>query len=107
MEETIMSVEAVSEGEGRFSKAQQAAAEKLTALVGKVVDNGVGPILGSQAYAGDRFTRAHTGERSEAEAAEAAIKAIIRESVGAAGATGFVTGLGGLVTLPAMPRSLS
>jgi hypothetical protein len=85
---------------GPLSKAQRTAAEKLTALVGKVVDDGVGPILGSMMYAEDRRERARRDSRSEAETVEAAIKVLIRESVAAAGTTGFVTGLGGLVALP-------
>ena len=94
---------AVGEDEsGPLSKAQRTAAEKLTALVGKVVDDGVGPIQGSRTYAQDRLERARREGRSEAEAeaVDAAIKVIIRESVAAAGTTGFVTGLGGLLALP-------
>lgn len=91
----------VDEGEsGPQRKALRTAAEKLTALVDKVVDDGVGPIQGSRMYADDRLERARRDGRPEAEAAEAAIKVLIRESVAAAGTTGFVTGLGGLVTLP-------
>jgi hypothetical protein len=85
---------------GPLSKVQRTAADKLTALVGKVVDDGVGPIQGSRMYAGDRLERAQREGRSQAEAVEAGIKMIIRESVAAAGTTGFVTGLGGLLALP-------
>ena len=93
---------------GALSKAQQAAADKLTALVAKVVDDGLGPIQGSRVYAEDRCERAQRAGRSEAVAAEVAIKTLIRESVAAAGTTGFVTGLGGLVALPVtLPANLA
>lgn len=95
-----MTVDTTSNEAGALSKAQQLAADKLTALVGKVVQGGVGPIPGAVAYAEDRLSRARQEGRSEAEAVEAAIRTVIRESVAAAGATGFVTGLGGLMTLP-------
>jgi EcsC protein family len=85
---------------GPLSKVQRTAAQKLTALVGKVIDDDVGPILGSMAYAEGRLKRAQREGRSETQVVEAAIKVIIRESVAAAGTTGFVTGLGGLVALP-------
>ena len=85
---------------GFLGKAQAAAGEKLTVLVGKVVDDGVGPILGSRAFAERRLGRARGEGRSEAQSVEAAIATVIRESVAAAGATGFVTGLGGFVALP-------
>lgn len=93
---------------GALSKAQQTVADKLTALVGKVVDDGLGPVQGSRLYAEDRLERARRGGRSEAAAADVAIKTLIRESVAAAGTTGFVTGLGGLVTLPVtLPANLA
>jgi hypothetical protein len=85
---------------GPLGKAQRTAAEKLTALVGKVVDDGVGPVPGSRLYAQDRLDRARREGRPEAEATDAAIKVLIRESVAAAGTTGFITGLGGLLALP-------
>jgi len=85
---------------GPLSKAQRTAADKLTALIGKVVDDGAGPIQGSRMYAEDRLERGRRDGRSEAEAVEAAIKVVIRECVAAAGTTGFVTGFGGLVALP-------
>ena len=95
-----MTVAVGKDESGPLSKVQRTAAEKLTALVGKVVDDGVGPVQGSRTYAGDRLERARREGRSEAEAVEGAIKVIIRESVAAAGTTGFVTGLGGPLAMP-------
>lgn len=85
---------------GPLGHARRAAAEQLTALVAKVVEDGVGPLLDSRAYAQSRLERAQRAGRSDDEAAEAAIKVLIRESVAAAGTTGFITGLGGLLALP-------
>ncbi len=90
----------VEDASGPLNTAQSAAAEKLSALVGRVVDDGVGPILSSKAYAEDRLARAQQEGRSEADAVDAAIRVIIRESVAAAGTAGFVTGLGGLLAMP-------
>lgn len=40
--------------------------------------------------------------------AEAAIRRIVRETIGASGTTGFVTGLGGFITLPvAIPANIT
>jgi hypothetical protein len=58
----------------------------------KVVDEGVGPITGSRDYAEARL--AHFGDP------EKAIKRIIAETTASSGTIGFVTGLGGFVTLP-------
>lgn len=91
-----------------------------------VAENGVGPLTGSVAYAADRLTRFATQaggaparqtpaetiaiavrepESDERRLVEAAISRIIRESMAAAGTTGFVTGLGGfstmVITIPA------
>lgn len=97
-----MSVTTMGDDEGSLGKA----AEKLTALVRKVVQDGVGPISGSAVYAEDRLQRARKDGRAEAEAAEVAIRSVIRECVAAAGVNGFVTGLGGLVALPvALPAN--
>lgn len=102
--------------ESPMLKAEQA----LQRLVLSVVDHGVGPVVGSKAYAEARLASASTAEIAEdaetadeaddAEEAEdavavapdrdAVIAQIIRESVLAAGGTGFVTGVGGFIALP-------
>lgn len=90
----------VEDASGPLGTVQRAAVEKLSALVGKVVDEGVGPVLDSKAYADSRRARAQREGRSEVDAVDAAIRVIIRESVAAAGTAGFVTGLGGLLAMP-------
>jgi hypothetical protein len=91
----------------RTSEFQRRAAAELQALSGRVVERGVGPLQGSIEYAEDRLGRARTKGRSEEQAREVAIRRIVRESVGKAGTTGLVTGLGGLVTMPiTIPASL-
>lgn len=86
---------------------QRRAATELQALLGRVVERGVGPLQGSIAYAEDRLRRARRTGRSDAEAREAAIRRIVREAVAEAGTTGLVTGLGGFVTMPVtIPSSL-
>lgn len=95
-------------------------AEALKTLVGRVVNDGVGPLTGSIEYAharlrepADRFDKPDdpfgTGYQEPGSTdAEQAIKRIVRESVLAAGTSGFVTGLGGLVTLPVtLPANLA
>ena len=64
----------------------------LTKQLMVVVDEGVGPLSGSVAYAENR--RAQFGD------AEKAIKRIVAETTASSGMAGFVTGLGGLFTLP-------
>ena len=76
-------------------------AKHLLTLLSKIIHDGVNPVLASSvAYADDRLTRARRVGRTEYDAREAAINRIVRESVAKAGATGFTTGLGGLITLP-------
>ncbi len=87
---------------------QRRAAAKFQAVARQVVDQGIGPLQGSVAYAEDRLRRARRAGRSEEQAREAAIRRIVRESVASAGTTGFVTGLGGLITMPVtVPTSVA
>ena len=96
------------------------AAEKVKALVTSVVMDGVGPLTGSRAYAEarlsqlqrDRYVAGTDGIREYREADEADIEKVIDrligESTGAAGVSGFVTSLGGLITLPiTLPANLA
>lgn len=99
-------------------------------MVMHAVNDGVGPVTGSVTYALDRLARirprdAETGSfppggplpewtanSKENDGPpgdpEAAIRRIIRESVAASGAQGFVTGLGGFAVLPvALPANLA
>lgn len=86
---------------------QRRAANELQALLGRVVESGVGPLQGSIGYAEDRLRRARRNGRLDEQAREAAIRRIVKEAVGAAGTTGVVTGLGGFVTmLVTVPASL-
>jgi hypothetical protein len=87
---------------------QRRAAAKFQAMARQVVDEGVGPLQGSVVYAEDRLRRARRAGRSEEQARRAAIRRIVRESVTSAGTTGFVTGLGGLITMPiTVPASVA
>ncbi|MEW2443190.1 EcsC family protein [Micromonospora marina] len=82
----------------------------LVNTVNKVVRNGIGPVTGSAAWAesrlravqGDRYDGSLLGRRggTPAEDVDKAIGRLIKESVMAAGSAGFVTGLGGFLTLP-------
>jgi hypothetical protein len=91
----------------RLEVGQQKAAQELSVLVGRVVERGVGPLSASVAYAEDRLAKARVATQSDSEARETAITRIIRESVAAAGTTGFVTGLGGIATMPvSLPANL-
>ncbi|MCZ7426735.1 EcsC family protein [Micromonospora sp. WMMA1949] len=82
----------------------------LVNTVNKVVRNGVGPVTGSAAWAesrlravqGDRYDSSLLGNRggTPAEDVDKVIGRLIKESVMAAGSAGFVTGLGGFLTLP-------
>lgn len=58
----------------------------------KVVDEGVGPLAGARTYAEARATAYEDPER--------AIRRIINETTVMVGTAGFVTGLGGMITLP-------
>ncbi|WP_229070992.1 EcsC family protein [Actinoplanes sp. DH11] len=83
-------------------------------LVVKVTEDGVGPITGSIAYAEARLGRVAADMRGPLAAAdggplrdhvsEAAIDQVIdrliKESVAASSTNGFLTGLGGFVTMP-------
>src|SRR5260370_9409256 len=89
------------ESESGTGQLQRRAAIKLQELSGRVVERGVGPLQGSVEYAEDRLRRARRNGRSDEQAREAAIRRIVREAVGAAGTAGLVTGLGGLVAMPA------
>lgn len=93
--------------------ARATAATKLLGLVNGVVENGVGPLTGSVDYAHARVRNA-AGDKlppppddpmhtvfagAGSYESEQAINRIIKESVAAAATQGFVTGLGGFVTL--------
>ncbi|MCR6030358.1 hypothetical protein GGQ22_02750 [Nocardioides sp. zg-579] len=85
----------------KLTKATDRAAEQLQRLTLASVDRGIGPVTGSRSYAADRLTHAD-GDVEEA------VRRVVRESVAAAGAAGFITGLGGLVTLPVtLPASIT
>lgn len=99
------------EDDGQEHGKLDAAGRTLMRFVQNVVSNGVGPITGSVAWAEDRLRRVQGerydvgrfGARGEGDIETDIAKVIsrlIKESVAAAGSTGFVTGLGGFVTLP-------
>lgn len=71
----------------------QKAGDQLQRLTLNAVENGVGPIASSRAYADTRLHHANGN-------ADDAIKRIIRESVAASGGNGFVTGVGGVIAMP-------
>lgn len=58
----------------------------------RVVDDGVGPLSGSRAYAEARAASYDDPEK--------AIRRIVNETTAMVGTAGFVTGLGGLIALP-------
>lgn len=107
------------DGENNSTSRSDAAGQALVRLVGGVVRDGVGPVTGSVAWAEDRLRRvqgarydasrkASRGDGLDAADIEKAITRLIRESVAAAGSTGFVTGLGGFVTMPvAVPANIA
>ncbi|GAA0338566.1 hypothetical protein GCM10010151_30250 [Actinoallomurus spadix] len=64
----------------------------LTRQLMKVVDDGVGPVTGSRDYAEARLAQFGDPEK--------AIKRIIAETTAQSAVAGFVTGVGGLITLP-------
>lgn len=86
------------------------AAMTLMRTVNRVVRDGVGPITGSAAWAearlrmvqGSRSDSSPSGDVSSAsqEDVERVIARLIKESIAAAGSAGFLTGLGGFITLP-------
>jgi hypothetical protein len=103
MAQTTQTADAAEKPESGMQKAEQA----LQRLVLNVVDHGVGPVVGSAAYAEARrisSTPKPDDGASDAVAVpvdvDVVIAQIIRESVLAAGGTGFVTGIGGFVALP-------
>ncbi|MFJ9724364.1 EcsC family protein [Streptomyces sp. NPDC101209] len=71
-----------------IEKVGAALVEQLT----RVVDHGVGPLAGSRTYAEARAASYSDPER--------AIRRIINETTVMAGTAGFVTSLGGFITLP-------
>lgn len=70
--------------------------QQLQRLTHKAVADGVGPLTGSVAYAEARLGAGSSDDSDR----EAAITRVVRESVAASGAQGFVTGIGGLATMP-------
>jgi hypothetical protein len=96
------------------------ASKQLVKLVGRVIESGVGPLTGSRAWAEARLSRIQ-GSRyvDNAEATrrvaeddradvDKVIKKLIVESVEAAAAAGFVTGLGGFIAMPVtIPANLA
>jgi hypothetical protein len=86
------------------------AALALTNVMNKVVRDGIGPITGSMDWAEsrlrstqkDRYDGSLIGNRAGTAPADLdkVIKRLIGESVVAAGSAGFLTGLGGFLTLP-------
>ncbi|MEV6452135.1 EcsC family protein [Streptomyces globisporus] len=92
--------------EGAAEKTGQWVAE----LAEKVMVNGVGPITGSATWAEDRLSRrqgadyrapgddARRSPEDMKDDIDAVVARLIKESVAAAGAQGFITGLGGLLT---------
>lgn len=102
------------------SSIAERAAEKLKELVTKVVTDGVGPITGSRFYAEDRLSKIQHERYEPAVDAprpylaadkddvERTIDRLIAEATAGAGVSGFVTGVGGFVTLPVtIPANLA
>lgn len=88
------------------------ASKQLQKMVATVVDTGVGPLTGSITWAEDRLARVQKdryqpnanatrkiGPDEHADI-EKAISRLILESVEAASVNGFLTGLGGFITMP-------
>jgi hypothetical protein len=76
------------------------AGEQFQRMVHHVLHQGIGPVTGSVPFAEDR--------RERFEDPETAIRRVRNESVLAAGSAGFLTGVGGLVTLPVtLPANLA
>ena len=75
-------------------------ASSLMGAVLKTIDDGVGPLTGARDYAESRLEL--TGDN------EAAIQRIVRETVATSGTAGFVTGVGGFVTMPvSLPANIA
>jgi hypothetical protein len=75
-------------------------AQALIRQLLQVVDEGVGPLTGAREYAQSREKILGNPE--------AAIRRIVRETMAQAGMAGFVTGLGGFITLPiALPANIA
>lgn len=81
-------------GSSRSRRALERAAAQTASAVTKFVNEGAGPMSGASAYAEDRLGK-FDGD------VERAIRRIVNETTAATGATGFTTGIGGFVTLPA------
>lgn len=90
---------------------ENAVARRLRQVATKVVNDGVGPITGSAAYAEARLSKVRGPEPQDGDDAqqpwepdsadiERVIRRLVKESVAASSANGFVTGLGGFVTMP-------
>jgi hypothetical protein len=75
-------------------RALELPATQTAKTVTKFVREGAGPLDGAAAYAEDRLHK-FDGD------VERAIRRIVNETTATTGATGFPTGLGGFVTLPA------
>ena len=101
-----------TESEETPTTTAEKASGQLLKLVDKVIDTGAGPLAGSITWAEDRLARVQ-GDRyvpnagptrtirpDEHDDIEKVIKRLIVESVEAAGVNGFVTGLGGFITMP-------
>lgn len=86
--------------DGRISRALARTAEQLRQGLVTFVEDGLGPVTGSAAYAADRLERVGDIEK--------AIQRVVRETVASSGASGFVTGLGGFATMPiSVPANLA
>jgi hypothetical protein len=81
--------------------ALERSASKVTDVLLSSVRDGIGPMSGAAAYADERRER-YDGD------VEKAIKRIISETTAASATAGFVTGLGGFVTMPVtVPANLA
>jgi hypothetical protein len=84
---------------GKESRRDRVAQALIRQLM-QVVDEGVGPLTGAREYAQSR-------EKILGDS-EAVIRRIVRETMAQAGMAGFVTGLGGFITLPiAVPANIA
>lgn len=100
------------EPEETSTSTAEKASEQLLKLVGKVIDTDIGPLTGSIKWAENRLARVQgtryepnaeptrTVRPDERDDIEKVIKRLILESVEAASVNGFVTGLGGFITMP-------
>lgn len=115
----MMSIDTPDVGEHHDDAPQEPNA--LQRMVLSVISKGVGPVTGSVDYAHARLRDENGGsvpvpqdplnavyEDAGSAAAERAIQRIRREAAAAAGTNGFITGLGGFVTLPlALPANVA